>query len=96
MEVWILGVVAGNSLILSFISYHIYRTSVKLNEMELALGGLFQGLFEKLEKFEDLAPGFEPANPLLGILAQMMENSTTKGRDDSGRFVQAEIIEPKE
>jgi len=25
-----------------------------------------------------------------------MENSTTKGRDDSGRFVQAEIIEPKE
>ena len=92
----LLAVVAGNSLILSFIVYQMIRTTNRLTEMENALGGLFQGLFEKLNKFEELVPDLEPANPLVGILQQMMNNNTTKGRDDAGQFVRAEIIEPKE
>ncbi len=91
-----MAAVAGNSLILSFLAYQIYRTTTKLHEMEHALGGLFQGLFEKLSRFEELVPEIEPPNPLHLILQQMMESSSTKGRDDAGRFVQAEIIEPKE
>lgn len=94
VDLGIMAVVAGNSLILSWIAYQLYRTTVKLNEMEMALGGLFQGLFEKLEEFRELAPDLEAPNPLFSILQGMIENSTTKGRDDTGRFVQAEIIEP--
>ncbi len=96
VDLGIMAVVAGNSLILSWITYQLYRTTVKLNEMEMALGGLFQGLFERLERFEELAPDLEAPNPLFSILQGMIENSTTKGRDESGRFVQAEIIEPTE
>ena len=92
----IMAVVAGNSLILSFLAYQIYRITTKISEMELALGGLFQGLFEKPSRFEELVPEIEPPNPLHLLFQQMMDNSSTKGRDDSGQFVRAEIIEPKE
>ena len=95
-DYFIIAFVAGNSAVLAVLCYQIYRTTVKLTEMEMALGGLFQGLFEKLARFEEIVPDLDPPNPLFGILQQMMDNSTTKGRDDTGRFVQAEIIEPNE
>ena len=96
LEYLLLGIIAGNSLLLSFIVWQLIRSAAKITEMEQALGGLFQGLFQKLERFEELVPEMEPANPLVGILQQMMANSSTKGRDDAGQFVRAEIIEPED
>jgi len=92
----ILAVVAGNSLLLGFIAFQIYRTTIKLKEMEMALGGLFQGLFERLEKFEELAPDLEAPNPLFQILQGMIENRDTKDRDDSGQFRAPIVIDAKE
>lgn len=63
-------------------------------DLENQLGGLFHALFEKLEKFEQMAPDMEPPNPLFGLIQSMITENTIKGRDDSGRFVQAEIIPP--
>lgn len=65
-----------------------------MTELESQLGGLFHALFEKLEKFEQMAPDMEPPNPLFGLIQSMITENTIKGRDDSGQFVRAEIIPP--
>jgi len=92
----LLVAIAGNGCLLGWLIYQFHRSTKRMNDLESQLGGLFQALFEKLERFEKMAPDMEPPNPLFGLIQSMMENNTTKDRDDSGRFVQAEIIPPNE
>lgn len=94
IEYIMLAAIAGNGCLLAWLVYRIHRSTERMTDLENQLGGLFHALFEKLEKFEELAPGMEPPNPLLGIIQSMINDGTTKGRDDSGRFVQAEVIPP--
>ena len=90
----LLVVIAGNGCLLGWLIYQFHRSTKRFTELEQQLGGLFHALFERLEKFEQLAPDLEPPNPLFGLLQSMIQENTTKGRDDVGRFVQAEIIPP--
>jgi len=53
-------------------------------------------LFEKIGKFEENMPDFEPPNPLLGLIKTMMENTTPIDRAASGQFVRAEVIPPSD
>jgi len=90
----ILVAIAGNGCLLGWLIYEFHRSTKRFIDLESQLGGLFQALFERLEKFEKMAPDLEPPNPLFGLIQSMMENNITKGRDDSGQFVRAEIIPP--
>ena len=94
LDYLILVAVAGNGCLLGWLIYQFHRSTERFSDLESQLGGLFHALFEKLEKFEQLAPDMEPPNPLFGLIQSMMENNTTKDRDDSGQFVRAEIIPP--
>ena len=90
----ILVAIAGNGCLLGWLIYQFHRSTKRMIDLENQLGGLFHALFEKLEKFEQMAPDMEPPNPLFGLIQSMITENTIKGRDDSGRFVQAEIIPP--
>lgn len=90
----ILVAIAGNGCLLGWLIYQFHRSTKRFTELESQLGGLFHALFEKLETFEGLVPDMEPPNPLFGLIQSMITENTIKGRDDSGRFVQAEIIPP--
>jgi len=91
----IIGVVAWNCALLGFLIYQLHRSTAKFTDLENALGSLFHNLFEKLQKFEEVMPDLEPANPLMAIIQGMIEKQPIKDRDDDGQFVKARIIEPK-
>lgn len=90
----LLVAIAGNGCLLGWLIYQFHRSTERFSDLENQLGGLFHALFEKLEKFEGIVPDMEPPNPLFGLIQSMINNDTTKGRDDSGQFVRAEIIPP--
>ena len=50
--------IAGNGCLLAWLVYRIHRSTERMTDLENQLGGLFHALFEKLEKFEELAPGW--------------------------------------
>ena len=86
-----------NSCLLAAFLYQIRQITdldSEIQDFKAELGGVFNLLFEKLSKFEEIMPGIEPPNPLLGIIKQMMENSTPIDRSGSGQFVRAEVIQP--
>jgi hypothetical protein len=88
-----------NSCFLAALLYQIRQITdleSDIQEFKEELGGVFGMLFEKLSKFEEIMPGIEPPNPLLGIIKQMMENSTPIDRSPAGQFVRAEVIPPSD
>ena len=88
-----------NSCFLAALLYQIRQITdleSDIQEFKEELGGVFGMLFEKLSKFEEIMPGIEPPNPLLGLIKTMMENSTHIDRSESGQFVRAEVIQPSE
>jgi len=87
--------VAGNLALSGVLIYKLYQTAAKFTELENALGALFHSLFEKLEKFEKIMPESDPISPIMQIIQGMVDNNTSKDRDDGGQFVKARIIEPK-
>ncbi len=85
------------------LGYYFHKITTQLNEaaaeveeLKADLGGVFNVFMTKLEKFEELVPDIEPANPFLGIIQSIMENQTPKDRDGSGQFVRAEVIHPSD
>ena len=101
MDVLILILIISclNSCFLAAILYQFRQIAdldSEIQEFKTELGGVFNLLFEKIGKFEENMPGYEPPNPLLGIIQSIMENSSVKDRDVSGQFVRAEVIQPSD
>ncbi len=86
-----------NLVLMAALCWYVYQIPTIEDELERFsqdLGGAFQVIMNKLEKFEELVPDIEPPNPLFSIIQSMMENQTPKDRGATGQFVKAEIIEP--
>ena len=101
MDVLILILIISclNSCLLAAFLYQIRQITdldSEIQDFKAELGGVFNLLFEKIGKFEENMPEFEPPNPLLGLIKTMMENSTHIDRSESGQFVRAEVIQPSE
>lgn len=86
-----------NLVLMAALCWYVYQIPTIEEELETfskELGGVFQIVLNKLEKFEELVPEIEPPNPLFSIISEMMKNQTPKDRGATGQFVKAEIIEP--
>ena len=94
---------ALNAVLMAAILYKIHQINAEFSliseeseSLKAELGGVFNVFMNKLDKFEQMVPDIEPANPFLGILQSMMENQTPKDREPSGQFIRAQVIEPSD
>ncbi len=68
----------------------------EISDFKQDLGGVFNFISQKLEKFEDLVPDIEAPNPLVGIIQSYFQNQSPLDRGATGQFVRAEVIHPSD